>query len=326
MWTTEESEESSNWREFTNVVETLEEEAASGKLDKCILYFFTDNSTVESALYKGTSSSRKLLELVIRVRLLETKHSITLHVVHVSGKRMIAVGVDGISRGLLNEGVMAGEKMLSFIPLHLTATERSPTLLPWIQSWVSEEVHSLSPYDWFQRGHDIAGWSKEKGDLFERPIIKSGVYGWFPPPAAADAALEQLRIARIKRQDSTHIFACPRLMTPMWLRQLYKASDIVFTVPLGAPGWPNEMLEPLIIGISFPFIRYKPWQLRSTPKMYAVGRELQGVWKSENVDARPVLRKLWKLVGQLKTVPERLVPRLLFLGSESEVSHRNTRR
>jgi hypothetical protein len=107
VWTTEESEESSNWREFTNVVETLEEEAASGKLDKCILYFFTDNSTVESALYKGTSSSRKLLELVIRVRLLETKHSITLHVVHVSGKRMIAVGVDGISRGLLNEGVMA---------------------------------------------------------------------------------------------------------------------------------------------------------------------------------------------------------------------------
>ena len=185
VWTTEESEESSNWREFTNVVETLEEEAASGKLDKCILYFFTDNSTVESALYKGTSSSRKLLELVIRVRLLETKHSITLHVVHVSGKRMIAVGVDGISRGLLNEGVMAGEKMLSFIPLHLTATERSPTLLPWIQSWVSEEVHSLSPYDWFQRGHNIAGWSKEKGDLFERPIIKSGVYGWFPPPAGS---------------------------------------------------------------------------------------------------------------------------------------------
>ena len=216
--------------------------------------------------------------------------------------------------------------MLSFIPLHLTATERSPTLLPWIQLWVSEEVHSLSPYNWFQLGHAIAGWSKEKGDLFEHPIMKSGVYGWFPPPAAANAALEQLRIMQIKRQDSTHIFACPRLMTPMWLRQLYKASDIMFTVPLGAPGWPNEMLEPLIIGISFPFIRYKPWQLRSTPKMHAVGRELQGVWKSENVDARPVLRKLWKLVGKLKTVPERLVPRLLFIRPESEVSHHNMRR
>jgi len=32
-----------------------------------------------------------------------------------------------------------------------------------------------------------------------------------PPPAAADVALEQLRQARHKRQDSFHIFVCPKL-------------------------------------------------------------------------------------------------------------------
>ncbi len=62
-----------NWREFKNVVESLEEEAESGRLENSSVYFFTDNTTVESALYKGTSKSRKLLALVIRVKLLETR-------------------------------------------------------------------------------------------------------------------------------------------------------------------------------------------------------------------------------------------------------------
>jgi len=36
-----------------------------------------------------------------------------IHVIHVSGKRMIAQGTDGVSRGFLMEGVMAGDDMLS---------------------------------------------------------------------------------------------------------------------------------------------------------------------------------------------------------------------
>jgi hypothetical protein len=44
-------EESCNWREFTNVVEGLEEKGQKGTLTNCIVFFFTDNSTVEAALY-----------------------------------------------------------------------------------------------------------------------------------------------------------------------------------------------------------------------------------------------------------------------------------
>ena len=47
---------------------------------------------------EGTSKSRKLFELVLRLKKLEVKYHIILHVMHVSGKRMIAQGTDGLSR------------------------------------------------------------------------------------------------------------------------------------------------------------------------------------------------------------------------------------
>ena len=46
-----------------------------------------------------------------------------------------------------------------------------------------------------------------------------------PPPAACNVAIQELRKARIKKWDSTHIILVPRLMTPMWLKQLY--NDVI---------------------------------------------------------------------------------------------------
>jgi hypothetical protein len=146
VWQSDHDGESSNWREFANVVESLEEEASSGRLENSMVFFFTDSSTVEAALCKGTSHSPKLFDRVIRVKSLETRLAIKLVVSHVSGLRMIAEGGDGVSRGILNEGVMAGESMLSFIPLNLSA-ERCETLVPWIQGWIKGEVECLEPVD-----------------------------------------------------------------------------------------------------------------------------------------------------------------------------------
>ena len=98
-WGKDESDESSNWREFTNVIESLKDETQGGGLANTVVYFFTDNKTAEAAIYKGTSMSRKLLGLVIRLKVLEFEHSIHLSVCHVSGTRMIAEGGDGVSRG-----------------------------------------------------------------------------------------------------------------------------------------------------------------------------------------------------------------------------------
>ena len=48
-----------------------------------------------------------------------------LHVLHISGKRMKATGVDGLSRGDHSEGMMAGEDPMSFLPFHLGVDVRS---------------------------------------------------------------------------------------------------------------------------------------------------------------------------------------------------------
>ena len=130
---------------------------------------------------------------------------------------------------------------------------------------------------------------------------------------AAEVALAEMRKARINRQQSAHsIFVCPRLCTSQWLRHLYKAADFVFEVPVGSEVWPSSMHEPLLIGILFPFIRVKPWQLQGCPKMYAVGRQLHQVFKASTVDASNLLREFWTCCIDLEGLPEPLVRKLLY--------------
>lgn len=316
VWGSAENPESSNWKEFTNIVESLEDEARSGNLADSEVYMFTDNSTVESCAARGSSSSPKLLRLVIRLHGLMTRSGVKIHIFHVAGTRMIAQGTDGVSRGYLGQGVMAGESMVAYIPVHVSAVERSPIdLVPWIRSWSGKDTRLLEPEGWFESGHDIEGWRRDE-DGFERPILSEGrrrSYIWSPPPLAAEVAIAELRKARIKRQDSCHIFVCPRLCTTQWAKQLYRTADIVFELPVGFSCWPTEMHEPLLIGILFPFLRVKPWQIKGTPKMFAVGRQLRGLLQESEMESGNILRKLWSLCGDLPSMPEHMVRQLLFL-------------
>ena len=128
-----------------------------------------------------------------------------------------------------------------------------------------------------------------------------------------EVAMAEMRKARIKRQQSSHIFVCPRLCTTLWQRQLYKCADFVFELPVGSTVWPASMHEPLLIGVLFPFLSVKPWQLRGTPKMYAVGRELRLVFQTPGLDPRDLLRKFWSASLGLQHLPECVVRRMLFI-------------
>ncbi len=48
-----------------------------------------------------------------------------MHVIDISGKRMKASGVDGLSRGDLTKGMMAGRNPFAFVPFNEDADERS---------------------------------------------------------------------------------------------------------------------------------------------------------------------------------------------------------
>jgi len=189
---------------------------------------------------------------------------LALHVIHVSGKRMIAQGTIALSRGITTAGVMAGMEFSSFVPLHLSVQERqSPSVLgAWVEFWAGE-VSWLSPEDWF------LPWS------CSTPCV------WMAPPASADVALDHLgKWVHMRPSDTIHIIIIPRLMTAHWRKILGKICDLVFTVPIGTDIWGTSQFEPLIVGIAFPLCRYKPWRLWGTPLLESVERTMRELPKA----------------------------------------------
>jgi hypothetical protein len=296
-------------------------------LKDSVLFFFTDNSTVESALFKGNSGSRKLFELVVRFRKLQMLTGLQITVSHVSGRRMIDQGTDGVSRGCLKEGLaVSGMDMLHYIPLHLNCFERHQGVKTWLLDWVKSPVEFLTPDDWFERGHLLMGGSKDANG-FWRHNVKAGILVWTPPPAAASVCIEEMRKSIIKRPSATHIFLCPRLLTPEWRKQLHKMCDVVLFLPAGCDeeAWPESMHEPLTLGFVFPFLPFSPWQRRGTPKMLDVARKVSRVWKDEKVVGRDFLYKFFREQQSLAGLSEPMVRRMLYFAPGNDILHKKTK-
>ena len=321
VWGKDEESESSNYKELCNLVETCEEEAAAGRLFNAEFFLFTDNSTAEACFYRGSSNSKLLHELVLRLRKLELEYNLTIHVIHVSGDRMIAQGTDGGSRGCLLEGVLSGKPMLDFVELSKTAIERHPPLLDWIRSWTGNQtLKPLTPAEWFVEAHGICGgtvnadgiWIPEHEKRYQTHL-------WCPPPSVADAALEELLKARHKRTDTFHIVVLPRLMTPRWRRLFSKAVDFSCEIPAGSPYWPSNMFEPLRLGIILPFSHHRPWQLKRAPLILGLERDMRQMLKSGGYDGGwRILRKLWTLHSRLSKVSPGVARKVLRMPREED--------
>jgi hypothetical protein len=93
------AQESSNYRELGNLINAVKDACSKGLLKDTELFVFTDNTSAESAFYKGTSSSKRLFELTLDLQKLQINNGLALHLIHVAEKRMIAQGTDGLSRG-----------------------------------------------------------------------------------------------------------------------------------------------------------------------------------------------------------------------------------
>jgi hypothetical protein len=288
-------------------VETLEEMGARGDLEGREIFLFTDNMVSESIASKGSSTSKPLYDLVVRVYKLEMKRQCNIHFIHVAGTRMIAQGTDGLSRGEMYEGVMNGKAMLTFVPLHQSAVERSPALKDWIESWASqvrdEPLEFLDPEGWFERGHDMAG-GRLNADGVWMPSYQPGTMLWAPPPGAARQVISEIRQARQKRQTSMHVFVCLRLMFDEFRRNFYKSADLVLTIEAGiCDWWPAEMHESLIIGIFFPYLSRCPWELRKTQLMVGMEWKMRQMFKEDPGAARDLLSEFCRYTRRLDAMP-----------------------
>ena len=73
---------------------------------------FTDNHFSEACYYKDHSASEKLSDIIFRLDKAERDGDFRLHIIHLAGMRTKPRGIDGLSRGDLMEGMMAGKDPL----------------------------------------------------------------------------------------------------------------------------------------------------------------------------------------------------------------------
>jgi hypothetical protein len=175
---------------------------------------------------------------------------------------------------------MAGQDILTFVPLHLDALQREPTLRDWVLSWYPvPSLLWLSPTDWY-----------DTGQLHNHCV-------WIPPPAAADVAVELLAKSKHKRPCHQHLIIIPHLLTYRWRKMLSKTCDLVFTVPVGTDVWASTHHEPLLIGVAFPLISHRPWRLRGTQLLESAECHLRELPKTSPSWGRAILCQLFSSAG-----------------------------
>ena len=312
-WTEIGSESSSNYREFANFVLKLEREAEKGNLDGAELFLFTDNATTESAFHNGTSSSKTLFDLILRVRLVQLNHSTRIHFIHIAGTRMIKQGTDGLSRGNMSEGVLVDHNMLSYVPIHMPANLRSPQLINWIRFWTKDsELVPMAPNEWIWRGQGISLTPFVNVDNVELPCDSDErVFLWCPPPCIADVALELMRKSIHKRPRNFHIFVVPKIMTYKWRRHALNNCDMSFYIDVGFKYWQLHQHESLLICLFLPMLHCAPWSYRGTTRILAMERKLRKVLQAKDGSESTLLRKFWQFFWRVPTLPNGVVRELL---------------
>jgi hypothetical protein len=227
-----------------------------------------------------------------------------LHVIWIAGTRMIQQGTDGLSRGEENGLATCGLSLGGMVPLHLDAIERSPALKDWIRGWWStgRELLMTEPQDWFTTAHT------------------PGDFGWFPAPAAADAAIDQCCEALHKRPHCYHVFAVPLLMMNRWRKTLLKAVDVYFVLKPGCAVWDHSQHEPLGIFVSLPLSRHEPWRLRHTQPVVDLARALREVPDGDFVQKGHLFCEFLCLARQLETMPASVVRGMLHTIEGGQVS------
>jgi hypothetical protein len=280
LWLPEISAKSSNLREALNIANKLKLDISNGKHDGCEIWQATDNAVWSAVCNKGMSSARHLFDLLVEIKVLCHKHEVFLHCFHISGERMIATGIDGLSRGDKESGIALGYDLRNFLPLNKSAFNVEDNRLEaWCKYWMGDDyTQPAEPIAWFRESH------------------KPGIHVIAPPPAAALAALKEVARARHKRpHEVTYVIFIPRLLyQEEWRSRFQKEVDVWFTLSTGTV-WPHSAFEPLMVGISFPLRRTRPWLLRmERNKVVAVGRNLSEMSKTCHIRVGNHLRKLWR--------------------------------
>ena len=83
---------SSNFRQFINLVDTLEDMGIRDDLEEREIFIFSKNTVYDSISAEGSSTSEVLRDLIVRLFKLEMQYRCFVHFLYVDGTRMILQG------------------------------------------------------------------------------------------------------------------------------------------------------------------------------------------------------------------------------------------
>jgi hypothetical protein len=194
--------------------------------------------------------------------------------------------------------------MPTLIPLALTAIERQPDIMEWVDSWWGTVNNSwLNPEGWYAGSSRI------------------GMYVWCPPPAAANAALEQLCKCHLKRPVGVaSIFIVPRLLTSRWRERGFRVGTFSFTIPSATAVWKKGQHEPVICIVCLPLSCHRPWSLRGTKLVGDMERILRGMQSFNTSRTGSLLRKFLEPARALESMPSGMVRHLLCADKVGQLS------
>jgi len=235
----------SNWKELRTILLALrrerlraESEGRPSKLERCRIYHMTDNAVSEMILAKGTSTSPKLQQLVREIAYEQLLQNCLLIPVHVAGKRLIAQGTDGLSRGQTAVGAMAGDtkEVTQFNPLHGGLPNLAKPLAGWCAAQFGAQKFLRHPDSW--SATHVVG----KDTL------------WYPHPLLARRALQTFLRHRMQQPGTTAAtFILPRRLATVWGRLLRHFSTQTFVAGAEAH-WPASEFESLIVARCEPHV------------------------------------------------------------------------
>ena len=268
---------SSNWKELSTLLLTLERLAGDPdrRVKGCTVFYFTDNTTTYYVVAGGSSRSPGLHQLVERIQWLTLELQCQIEVVHVPGVVMIDQGTDGLSRGVWVSSLhpVINQRELTraiFAPLRPnlqlardTATQLG-IMLP------------LALHDWRHP------WGR---DLFGHVSV------WFPPPELARQCIIGILESWVEVPQTTGaLIFVPRTLARCWLG-LSRYIQLVDTIPPQDPrlGEPHRLPIPVLVLYIAPHIPTLPVHRRMGPSSLPAGfrwhdweaarmRELQGAY------------------------------------------------
>lgn len=251
---------SSNWKELTTLLITLETllKTDPDTVRGAMVFYFTDNSTTYWVCQKGSSRHTHLHEQVVKIRRLETRLACHLCVIHIPGKVIIREGTDGLSRGVWITPLQGSIPREILMPAIFAPLPFDPTL---VHHYVSEEIPNYHRAERRPGREDHPRWEGRRWDsTWETTDAIDQLTVWFPPPEAARALISFLLDCYVERPLSTSaLLFIPRIMMASWRGLSKKITEL-------------PVLHPDVADLAFPpilpipvTVLYLPPHHRSPP-------------------------------------------------------------